>query len=372
MDASAQFKIFLVGLPGLESVLLDEARRLGFPEPVSVPGGVEFVGAWEDVWRANIAVRGASRVLARVAEFRAPHLAQLDKRSRKVEWGVFVPADASISVEASSKRSRVYHTGAIRQRIEDAVRDSVGCTIKKEGADLVLRARLDNDLCTISIDTSGDPLHKRGFKQAVNKAPMRETMAAQFLMAAGYDGTESVLDPMCGSGTFVIEAAEMALGLLPGRERHFAFEQLASFEAGSFAALKRTDSQESELRFYGRDRDAGAIEMSQANAARAGVDALTHFEHSAISDLQVPTDAKPGLVMVNPPYGDRIGDKKKLQALYGSFGKVMRERFVGWRVAMITDDKQLARATGLPFKAPTSPIPHGGLKVKLYQTGVLR
>lgn len=373
MNNSDDFEIFLVGLPGLESVLGQEARERGFAKVETVAGGATCRGGWPEVWRANLEMRGASRVLVRIAEFRAPHLAQLDKRSRKVDWAEFLPTNVPISVEASSKRSRVYHTGAIRQRIEGAITDKLGVKISPS-APICLRVRLDDDLCTISIDTSGDPLHKREHKLAVNKAPMRETMAAQFLLACGYKPGEPLVDPMCGSGTFVIEAAEMTLGLQAGRSRSFAFEHLPSFSAPAFAKLKASKTPEGPegLHFCGSDRDKGAIEMSQANAGRAGVDNLVRFDHWAISDLQRPSPDATGLVIVNPPYGDRIGDKKGLAALYGAFGKVMKERFVGWRVGLITDDHQLAKATGLRFKKPTSPIPHGGLKVKLYQTGPIK
>lgn len=369
MSDADDFEIFLVGLPGLETVLGQEAESRGFAKVQTVPGGVTCRGGWAEVWRANLEMRGASRVLVRIASFRASHLAQLDKRSRKVDWGAFLPPDVPVSVEASSKRSRVYHTGAIRQRIEGALRDELGAQISAQ-APLCLRVRLDDDLCTISIDTTGDPLHKRGHKLAVNKAPMRETMAAQFLMACNYKPGEPLVDPMCGSGTFVIEAAEITMGLQAGRSRDFAFSHLPSFDPDIFASLKTapalTDS--SGTLFWGSDRDAGAVEMSRANAERSGVQRLIAFQHTPISDLQRPDTTETGLVMVNPPYGDRIGDKKRLATLYSAFGNVMKERFAGWRIGLITDDHQLAKATGLNFKKPTSPIPHGGLKVKLYQT----
>lgn len=369
MTSSDDFEIFLVGLPGLEAVLGQEAESRGFAQVQTVPGGVTCRGGWSEVWRANLEMRGASRVLVRIASFRAPHLAQLDKRSRKVDWGAFLRADVPVTVEASSKRSRVYHTGAIRQRVEGALRDKLGVSISSD-APLCLRVRLDDDLCTISIDTTGDPLHKRGHKLAVNKAPMRETMAAQFLMACGYKPGEPFVDPMCGSGTFVIEAAEITMGLQAGRSRSFVFSQLPSFDPAAFEALKKEPaaSENGTTLAWGSDRDAGAIEMSSANAQRAGVASQTAFRHTPISDLQRPDTSEAGLVLVNPPYGDRIGDKKRLAALYGAFGQVMKERFAGWRVGLITDDHLLAKATGLPFKKPTSPIPHGGLKVKLYQT----
>jgi putative N6-adenine-specific DNA methylase len=231
--------------------------------------------------------------------------------------------------------------------------------------------RIEDDLCTFSLDTSGASLHKRGHKQAVNKAPLRETLAALFLRECGYDGRETVLDPMCGSGTLVIEAAEIAAGLYPGRDRSFAFEQLASFDPAAWEALRATArAVVPALRFHGRDRDTGAITMSRANAARAGVDAFTDFRPGAISDL-TPPEGPPGLVIVNPPYGGRVGNKKLLLALYGALGKVLNERFSGWRVGLITSEPSLARATGLPF-VPNGPVvSHGGMKVSLYRTGTL-
>ena len=200
------------------------------------------------------------------------------------------------------------------------------------------------------------------------KAPLRETLAALFLRQCGYDGTEPVVDPMCGSGTFVIEAAEQALGLLPGRGRSYAFEKLASFNVPSWDILKKTTSvRETGLRFYGSDRDAGAIRAATANAERAGVAGITSFHCHAISDLPRP-DGPPGLVMVNPPYGARIGEKKLLFALYGALGKTLTERFRGWRVGMVTSDPALAKATALPFLPPAPPVSNGGLKVTLYRT----
>ena len=214
-------------------------------------------------------------------------------------------------------------------------------------------------------------MHKRGHKTAVGKAPMRETLAAMFLRQCGYQGDEPVLDPMCGSGTFVIEAAEIAMGLHPGRGRSFAFERLPGFDPAVWASLKSGGAQTTpDLRFYGSDRDAGAIRMSTANAERAGVEGITTFTPQAVSDLTRP-DGPPGLVMVNPPYGARIGNKKLLYAIHGTLGQVLQERFSGWRVGIVTNEGGLARATGLPFLPPGPPIPHGGLKVKLYQTAPL-
>ncbi len=364
------FEIFLVAPPGLETALADEAREAGFAVQGTIPGGVTLTGGWPEVWRANLTLRGATRVLARIGEFRAFHLAQLDKRARKFDWASVLRPDVPVRVEATTTKSRIYHAGAATQRVERAIAETLGATIAAD-APVQIKARIEDDLVTLSVDTSGESLHKRGHKEAVNKAPMRETMAALFLRTCGYDGSEPVVDPMCGSGTFVIEAAEIALGLLPGRTRRFAFEHLASFDAAAWEAMRaRATPKPTTSRFHGYDRDAGAIRMSQANAERAGVSDITSFNTRTITDL-TPPEGPPGLVIVNPPYGARIGNKKPLFALYGSMGQVLAERFRGWRVGIVTTDPGLAKATALPFEAPGPFVAHGGLKIRLYRTGRL-
>ena len=367
---TTSIEIFFITAPGLEKALCDEIREKGFADPQAIPGGVTIQGTWPDVWRANLEVRGATRILARLGSFHVNHLAQLDKRSRKFPWSDTLRSDIPIRVDVTCRKSKIYHSKAAAQRIETALKEELGAEISKD-ATLSLKLRIENNLCTFSIDTSGEPLHKRGHKEAVSKAPMRESLAALFLRACGYDGSETILDPMCGSGTFVIEAAEIALGLNPGRSRRFAFADLTTFDPVAWSALKSGHGEASTpLHFYGSDRDAGAIRASLSNAERAGVTAHTCFTEIAIAELNCP-DTPPGLVIINPPYGDRIGNKRSLAVLYDVMGKTLLERFPGWRVGLITNEASLARATGLPFKKPGPVVDHGGLKVRLYQTGKL-
>ncbi|QYO75726.1 THUMP domain-containing class I SAM-dependent RNA methyltransferase [Devosia salina] len=363
------FDIFLVATPGLEAPLCEEALAAGFSGAVVTDGGVTFPGTWPDVWRANLMLRGATRVLARVASFRAMHLAQLDKRARKVDWTSVLRPDIPVHVEASCRRSRIYHAGAAAQRVATAITQTLGAPIAEDAA-LRMLVRIEDDLVTISIDTTGASLHKRGFKEGVAKAPMRETMAAMFLRQCGYSGTEPVLDPMCGSATFVIEAAEIALGLRPGRERDFAFEHLPGFDPDAWTDLRKPAAlTPTALRFHGTDRDPGAIRMATENAARAGVADLTRFEQKSIEDL-TPPDGPAGLVIVNPPYGTRIGSKGPLIGLHRTLGTVLKTRFAGWRVGIVTADKQLAQATGLSFDTPLPPVLHGGIRVALYRASL--
>ncbi|MGB0959250.1 MAG: THUMP domain-containing class I SAM-dependent RNA methyltransferase [Halocynthiibacter sp.] len=363
------FEIFLTVPPGLEPTLLEEVRARGFASPEQIKGGVVIRGGWPDVWRANLELRGATKVLARFWSFRAFHLAQLDKRARKVPWHDILPKNEPVRVDVTCFKSKIYHAGAATQRIEKAIAEEHGATIAGD-AEIRIKVRIDDNMCTFSIDTTGESLHKRGHKEAIGKAPMRETLAALFLRRCGYTGTEPVLDPMCGSGTFVIEAAEMAMGLQAGRARAFAFEKLANFDAVAFEAMKKAPTGACDLTFYGRDRNQGVIGMATANANRAGVGEICNFDTHAISDLKRP-EGPAGLVIVNPPYGGRIGNKGQLYALYGSLGKVLKAQFSGWRVGIVTSEAGLARATDLTFVETSPPISHGGLKIRLHRTDPL-
>ena len=356
--------------PGLEAALCNEAKARGFRSPKVIEGGVRIEGRWHDVWRANLELRGTGRVLARLGSFPASHLSQLDKSARKFAWGETLRKDVSVRVEATCKKSKIYHAGAATQRVATAIHEELGCPLSDD-ADVCVKFRIEHDICTISVDSSGEMLHKRGHKEAIAKAPIRETLAAMFLRQCGYDGNEPVVDPMCGSGTFIMEAAEIAVGLKPGRTRSFAFEQLATFDSIAWQTMRDASSVvQTAFRFYGSDRDGGAIRAAKANAERAGVSAITDFHQHAISDLK-PPEGPPGLVIVNPPYGTRIGDKKPLHALYAALGQTLSQRFKGWRIGIVTTDVALAKSTGLPFKPTTTSVNHGGLKVYLYQTDTL-
>ncbi len=365
------FEIFLVALPGLEATLCEEAAEAGFPTPRAVPGGVKFRGLWPDVWRANLVLRGATRVLARIDSFQVETLDKLAHRARRVPWAKILRADVPVDIDVSCSRSRLYHTAAVAERIAAAMRDKHG-VVTSDAAPVTIMVRIDNNIATISVDTSGELLHKRGHKQDSHRAPLRETMAALFLRNCGYAGREPVVDPMCGSGTFVIEAAEIAAGLVPGRARAFAFEHLATFDDARWLGLRAAQlpGPKPTVRFYGSDREQPAIETSRLNAARSGVDAVCDFAHHPVSELQ-PPPGPPGLVIVNPPYGERMGDKERLSALYRALGRTLTNRFTGWRVGLVTSDKSLAYATALPFLPPSAPVSHGGVRVTLFRTDPL-
>ncbi len=371
MSAPNPLPLFLSTLPGLEPLLKEEVADLGYPSAKVVRGGVALDGSWKDVWHLNLMCRGATRVLVRIGTFRAIHLAQLDKRARALPWADFLKPGTPVKGEATCRKSKIYHSGAAAERVEKAARAALGPATNDAPVSLFIR--LERDECTISLDSSGELLHKRGFKKAVGKAPLRETQAALFLRACGYTGDEPVLDPMCGSATFIIEAAEIAAGLAPGRGRSFAFEQFARFDGAAWADMVRAAAPSKESfggPFIGFDQDAGAVEAAAANADRAGVSSQTTFTQQGAHRLTRP-DGPPGLVMVNPPYGARIGDISGLRTIYRTLGMRLKTEFSGWRVGLVTSEGTLAKATGLPFLPPGPPVPHGSLKIRLFKTGVL-
>lgn len=360
--------LFLVSPPGLAHIVADEARASDFKVTAIEAAGVSIAGDWVEAMRANLLLRGPTRVLARVAEFRVMHLAQLDKRARKLPWSDWLRPDVPVKVEASCRKSRIYHDRAAGQRIERAIAETLGAKVDA-GADLRVVVRIEDDLCTVSLDTSGTSLHKRGLKAQVNKAPMRETLASLFLRSAGFDGTAPLVDPMCGSGTFVIEAAEIAAGLAPGRARSFTFEKMSVFDPEAWTEMKDAlpPPRSVGAAFHGSDRDAGAIAMSRANAERAGVADITRFDVAPVTEAR-PPEGQTGLVIVNPPYGGRIGKTGALHGLYATYGETMRTHFAGWRIALITTEAGLARAAGLDWEKPGPIVDHGGTKIRMWQT----
>ena len=363
-----EFEIFIVCIPGLEHELFSEIKKNSFKQTKLMVGGISLFGDWRDVWRANFYLRGATKVLVRFASFRATHLAQLDKLSHKLNWEKLLQYKKSFRVETVCRKSKIYHSGAASQRISKAISDAIDAK-EDPSSGILIKTRILSDICTISLDSSGEGLHKRGYKIATGKAPIRETLAALFLQKMKFDGSQVVYDPMCGSGTIVIEAAKIALGLPAGRNRTFAFMELPSFQNDEYEKLTKIKHKKVNLKFYGSDRDKGAIQNSIKNSKKANVETICQFETSSISGAIPPTQ-EPGIVLVNPPYGKRVGNRKNLFALYRSLGQTLSEKFVDWQVGIITNDPGLAKATGLKFLDISNAVDNGGIKVQLYETKI--
>lgn len=318
--------------------------------------------------RANLWLRTASRVLVRVAAFRATAFYELERRAKRIEWGAFVPAGGAVDFRVTARKSKLYHSDAIAERLVNSV--SGGSKARAGGrrpaADRtqLFVVRVLHDEFEISADASGQLLHMRGYRQAVAKAPLRETLAAALLLANDWTGAAPLLDPFCGSGTIPIEAALIARRIAPGLRRPFAFMQWPSFDAAEWRTLVQ-DAETSALAgspvpIVGSDRDAGAIESARANAVRAGVAPDIALSARAVSAIETPE--RPGLVATNPPYGKRVGEGPTVRNLYAQFGKVLRERCPGWHVAFYSPDARLAGQVGVPLEEAFR-TSNGGIKV---------
>ena len=363
MDQS-RLQIFVSCAPGIEPFLAEECRRLnliGGKTEASAPdrsgedtGGIMLNGKLADVYRCNLHLRTASRVIVRLGTFHAVSFAELRKKASYLEWVNFIHPGQSVNIRTTCHKSRLYHSDAVSERVLGAINDHFSrlnnaakpCQSGKVGQ--LVQVRLVNDLCTISIDSSGELLHKRGYRLESAKAPLRETLAAAMLLAAGWDGNSALIDPFCGSGTIPIEAALLANNIPPGIAREFAFKRWPGFDAACWQDLLSSARQEirsSNIHIYGYDRDAGAIQIATANAARAGQKDMIRFSHQAISNL-VPTD-EAGYIITNPPYGIRIKTGKDLRDLYARFGEILSTRFCGWQAGILSNDPKLTGNLGL-------------------------
>lgn len=330
-----------------------ELEALG-ERPRTEDGGVSWEGDARSMMRANLWLRTASRVLVRVARFKATAFYELEKRAKQIPWERFVGAGMDVEFRVTARKSKLYHSDGIAERLLSALSSRLSAASGKPKAESQLFVvRAFRDEFTISADTSGELLHMRGYRQAVAKAPLRETLAAALLIATDWTGKAPLLDPFCGSGTIPIEGALVARRIPPGLHRGFAFMAWPEHKPSAWQRLV-SDAQtaveaSSPVPIRGSDRDGGAIEASQANAERAGVAADVEFLVRTISSVAPPASDAPGLIATNPPYGVRVGKGGDVRNLYAQLGHVLRESFGGWRVAMYAPDPRLAREVGLPF-----------------------
>ena len=335
-----------------------ELRALG-EQPRVEDGGVAWTGDARSVMRANLWLRAASRVLVRVASFRATRFHELERAARRVDWSRFVGPATAPHFRVTARKSRLYHSDAIAQRLVAAT--GAGARGRQEQ---LFVARVVHDDFEISVDSSGELLHMRGYRHATAKAPLRETLGAALLLGAGWAGDVPLLDPFCGSGTIPIEGALIARNMAPGFHRRFAFMDWRGFDSGAWSAMR--DSARDATRtgaivpIRGCDRDGGAIEASIANANRAGVAEDIEWSQQAVSAVERVTES--GLVATNPPYGKRVRGGADVRNVYAQFGNVARRALQGWDVALYTSEASLANQTRLPLKQEFQTV-NGGIRV---------
>ena len=357
--------LFAACAPGLETLLTAELMELGLLRtrlilgPPAESGGVAFEGDDAALYRANLRLRLAERVLVRHEPFPAADFAALVKGTAHVPWARYLAPGRPVAVRVETSASRLYHEKAIAERVAEGASAPLVAYTEDAPAQLVY-VRLDKDICRLSIDASGAPLHRRGWRYATGKAPLRETLAAALLRASAWDKTSPLLDPFCGSGTIAIEAALWARGIPAGGKRRFAFMDWPSFD-GKATAEEATTAQ--APRILASDRDAGVIESARANAQRAGVENAIEFSVKPVSAVEPPRG--PGWVVTNPPYGVRVSEGKDLRDLYASLGKTLKAKAPGWNVTLLTSEAVLARAAGLNLEPGLATL-NGGLRVQAH------
>jgi putative N6-adenine-specific DNA methylase len=358
--------------PGLEAVTSAELVALGLRPGRPVAGGVPFRARTRQLYLAELWLRSATRVLVRMGSFRATTWSDLEHGASRLDWDAFLPIGSPATFRVTSHRSTLYHTTAVAERLVDmtgAVPAGGEDDDHVEGVQAPLRfvVRIADDRVTISADASGLPLHRRGWRQATAKAPLRETLAAAVLLDSGWRPGLALADPLCGSGTLAIEAATMARRLAPGRHRTHALARWPGFEPGTWASVTgEADAAAlpagSTPLVVARDRDAGAVEATRANAARAGVAADVDVDVAAVSALpdvlaalgtatgpapEPGTNGSAGWVVTNPPWGGRVGGGGDLRDLYAALGGAVRASPGRWESALLVRDRALAGHTGL-------------------------
>jgi putative N6-adenine-specific DNA methylase len=373
---------YAVVAPGLEAVTAAELRALRIEPGEAEPGGVPFSANDERLFAANLWLRSASRIIVRIAQFRVTAFRDLERLSLGVSWERFVVPNGTARLRVTCRKSKLYHSDGVAQRVAGAIARRVkGAAVDGAARDdtddatddaaQLFVVRLAHDVCTISVDSSGDLLHRRGYRLAAAKAPVRETLGAAALLALDWDGTTPLVDPMCGAGTLAIEGALIARRIAPGASRTFACERWPSAPRAKFEAMREEVRSHALPRapapILASDRDAGAIVAARANAQRAGVAADIEFREAPLSAMAPP--AGPGLLLTNPPYGARVGEKTALRNLYAQLGNVARARCAGWTLAYIAADRALDAQVKLPLDDVLR-FRNGGIPVRLVRAQV--
>jgi putative N6-adenine-specific DNA methylase len=369
MDVPAR-EILAVAAPGTEALVARECASLGWIDPRTVPGGVVTMAHLSAARVACLCARLPAGVRVRVGTCPATTLEALASGIRTLAWGAFVHPGQEVEVSVTSRSSRLQRREAVARKAAYAIQDAVRGPrhpLHRPPPPAPVHLRLEDDRALLSMDAAGTPLFQRGWRASGGGAPLRENLAAVMLAAAGWQPGEPVVDPFCGSGTLLIEAAQVVLGIPPGQGRTFAFESWPCHDARAWRreqeAARGTPVPSPPL--LGTDQDPEAVRRAIANARLAGVSGLTRFEVARV-DASAPGDRR-GLVVANPPWGLRLG--RDVGGVWVAFGRVLRERFSGWRVAVLCPDAALVRLMGLSLQ-PLVGFPHGGVRVAVWTGSV--
>ena len=372
-DKSTQ-KFFAPCPRGLEAVLAEELAALGAGEITAAEGGVGFSGPLPVAYAANLHSRIASRVLWQVGTARYRSEDDVYRGVNALDWPQLFDGALTIRVNVSAIRSPLNSLDFITLRIKDGVCDrfrsqtGIRPSVDTAQPDVRIHAFLETDRFTLYLDTSGEPLFKRGARQSAGEAPLRENLAAGILKLSGWTPDVALLDPMCGSGTFLIEALQIAHGIAPGARRNFAFEKLRSFDEAEWSSIKAAaesrPAPNPSPAIYGSDLYGDALKRARVNLAAAGFADAVSLKQANMLEISAPSTQ--GVLVANPPYGVRLGEQDELASFYPQMGDVLKKKFAGWRAYVFTADMRLPKLIGL---SPSKRIPlyNGALECRLYE-----
>lgn len=360
---------------GLEALLAEELDSLGAAEIRRVDGGVSFSGDWPLCYRVNLESRLASRVLWRVLEPKAYRSEQdIYELARGLSWQRWFDVSCTIRVKVTAIKCALKSLEFVTLRIKDAVCDTfrqhngARPSVDTLDPDMRIHAFIEGGGITFYLDTSGDALFKRGVRRHTNIAPLRENLAAGILKLAGWKPGVPLLDPMCGSGTFLIEAAMQSLNMAPGIGRNFAFEKLKNFDEARWAAMRAesiaAQKPLTELPLFGSDLYGDALKAAHRNLEEAGIRAAVDLKQCNVLEVSPPTEQ--GILVANLPYGERMGELEELQALYPKLGDVLKQKFGGWNAYLFTADLMLPKLIRLSASRRT-PLYNGAIECRLFE-----
>lgn len=372
-------KYFATCPRGLETLMAEEFSGFGAQYLRTVPGGLHFSGDWAVCYRANLHSRLASRILWHIAQRGYTREEDIYKLALEQDWPAHFGVTKTIRVLTTATKSPLRSIDFVTLRVKDAICDRFRAqggerpSVDTREPDVRIHVHLTETDCTLHLDTSGAPLWQRGLRHSSVDAPLKENLAAGILMLSGWEPGSTLYDPMCGSGTFVLEAIQMALDRAPGLGRGFGFEKLSSFDAMAWARL-RSDAEArckplEELPIFASDNDPKAVRATKRNLQEAGLGGVAEVIEADILDVEPPSGGG-GTLIANPPYGERLGEAEELAEFYPKLGSVLKKRFAGWSCFFFSADTRLPKLVGLKPSRKT-PLFNGALECRLYEIKVV-
>jgi putative N6-adenine-specific DNA methylase len=375
LPSSSPPEVFFAPCPrGLEALLARELTSRGASSLHATAGGVGFSGTWEVCYRANLWSRLASRVLWRIAEFEYASEDDIYAAVRAVNWFDLFDVSRTLRVYVTAQKSPLKSLEFVTLRVKDAVcdrfRDDVGRRpdVDRAAPEVRVHVFLEEKRGVLYLDTSGEGLFRRGWRMQTVEAPLRENLAAGIVLLTGWRFDQPLLDPMCGGATLLVEAAAMARGRAPGMKRAFGFEKLDSFNSVLWQELREEAAQPvkhaPKLALFGSDSEAAALTAARRNLAAAGVERWVTLEASDVLSRKAPAES--GVMIANPPYGERIGEAEELARFYPKLGDALKKNFAGWDCFFFTADRRMEKLIRLQTSRRT-PLYNGALECRLYE-----